>query len=457
MKKKTICAMMTGFLAVQGMEVHAETQQMTGEVESVLESMEMEKTSESEEKLSTDEKSDAPEVEEEISADENTEMEDEPEETEKLLPPTVIPDPEKEPAEKWEAQEEETTDEISPDQSETELDGVETEFPEPDETEPEWPESGESAGKELDFEDSKMEESEPENPEPAGQNPEEEKTEKEEKKSEELKSEKSQSEEEQENPNPAEAELEKPTIEETELQKPKAEAPNTENTKPEDLKQEEQPKAEPNTEEPKPESPLPAEKTQEVTTSPDDTPLQKEESSPPSAETSSESEAEEPSEIPPQIIADFLLSKINAETYEAPKTLTIRPADISTEVDPGYTPEILLEGDADTAEILSCMVNGAEADYEWKENKICLKAESLSEGYNRITVKVRDTNGIVRTMKPWEVNVKSQSPTAVSCGIGRKSAETGIWKSLRRLWDLIRTIAEIQNETARYLRALCRR
>ena len=31
MRKKTICAMMTGFLAVQGIEVHAETQQTTGE------------------------------------------------------------------------------------------------------------------------------------------------------------------------------------------------------------------------------------------------------------------------------------------------------------------------------------------------------------------------------------------------------------------------------------------
>ena len=194
-----------------------------------------------------------------------------------------------------------------------------------------------------------------------------------------------------------------------------------------------------------------------MTQSPDDIPLQKEESSRSPAETSSESETEELSEISPQIIADFLLSQMTGKTFEPQKPLLIRPTDTSTEVDPGYTPEILLEGAADTAEILSCMVNGAEADYEWKENKICLKAESLSEGYNRITVKVRDTDGVVRTMKPWEVNVKPQSQTIVSPGIGRKSAEIGIWKSLRRLWSLIRTIAEIQNETARYLRALCRR
>lgn len=126
-----------------------------------------------------------------------------------------------------------------------------------------------------------------------------------------------------------------------------------------------------------------------MTQDPDDIPLQTEESSPPPAETPSKSAGEEPSQIRPQIIADFVLSQIADEDFEAPNPLIIRPADTSVEIDPGYTPEILLEGAADTAEILSCMVNGSEAEYEWKENKICLKAESLSEGYNRITVKVR--------------------------------------------------------------------
>lgn len=41
MRKKTICAMMTGFLAVQGIEVHAETQQTTGEAASAVESVEL--------------------------------------------------------------------------------------------------------------------------------------------------------------------------------------------------------------------------------------------------------------------------------------------------------------------------------------------------------------------------------------------------------------------------------
>ena len=42
MRKKTICAMMTGFLAIQGIEVHAETQQATGEAASAVESVELE-------------------------------------------------------------------------------------------------------------------------------------------------------------------------------------------------------------------------------------------------------------------------------------------------------------------------------------------------------------------------------------------------------------------------------
>lgn len=203
--------------------------------------------------------------------------------------------------------------------------------------------------------------------------------------------------------------------------------------------------------------PVAAATPEEVTQDPDDIPLQTEESSPPPAETPSESAGEEPSQIPPQIIADFILSQIADEDFEAPNPLIIRPADTSVEVDPGYTPEILLEGAADTAEILSCMVNGSEAEYEWKENKICLKAESLSEGYNRITVKVRGADGIVRTMKPWEVNVKPKTSTLVSQRTSQKPKGTHLWQSLRRLWNLIRAIAEIQNQTTRYLRALCRK
>ena len=389
MRKKTICAMMTGFLAVQGIEVHAETQQTTGEAASAVESVELEAEiignsdvtaadgKAGPEELLPDEKS-----EEEPPIEEKPEQEPEPPEEktdpaetgkkekegeEKMLPPTVIPDPEKEPAERWEE-----TDTKESETEESENQTSETKAPEKEEPAV-MPDAGKSN------------------------------TEK------------------QEQTEPGQSSPEK-----------------------EELKTDEQ-------------LPVAAATSEEVTQDPDDTPLQTEESSPPPAETPSESAGEEPSQIPPQIIADFILSQIADEDFEAPNPLIIRPADTSVEIDPGYTPEILLEGAADTAEILSCMVNGSEAEYEWKENKICLKAESLSEGYNRITVKVRGADGIVRTMKPWEVNVKPKTSTLVSQRTSQKPKGTRLLQSLRRLWNLIRAIAEIQNQTTRYLRALCRK
>ena len=387
--------MMTGFLAVQGIEVHAETQQTTGEAASAVESVKLEAEiiensdvtdadgKAGPEELLPDEKS-----EEEPPIEEKPEQEPEPPEEkpdpaeigkketegeEKMLPPTVIPDPEKEPAERWEEGCEETDTKES-----------ETEEPENQTSETKTPEKEEPTVM--------------------------------------------------------------PDAGKTNTEKQEQTEPGQSSPEKEELKTDEQ-------------LPVAAATPEEVTQDPDDTPLQTEESSPPPAETPSESAGEEPSQTPPQIIADFILSQIAAEDedFEAPNPLIIRPADASVEVDPGYTPEILLEGAADTAEILSCMVNGSEAEYEWKENKLCLKAESLSEGYNRITVKVRGADGIVRTMKPWEVNVKPKTSTLVSQRTSQKPKGTRLLQSLRRLWNLIRAIAEIQNQTTRYLRALCRK
>lgn len=424
MRKKTICAMMTGFLAVQGIEVHAETQQTTGEAASAVESVELEAEiignsdvtdadgKAGPEELLPDEKS-----EEEPPIEEKPEQEPEPPEEktdpaetgkketeeEKMLPPTVIPDPEKEPAERWEEEEEEI--------SEDSESGKPEELPEAGDMGSGESESEEGC-EETDTKESETEESENQTSETKA------------------------------------PEKEEPTV------MPDAGKSNTEKqeqTEPGQLSPE---KEELKTDE---QLPVAAATPEEVTQDPDDTPLQTEESSPPPAETPSESAGEEPSQIPPQIIADFILSQIADEDFEAPNPLIIRPADTSVEIDPGYTPEILLEGAADTAEILSCMVNGSEAEYEWKENKICLKAESLSEGYNRITVKVRGADGIVRTMKPWEVNVKPKTSTLVSQRTSQKPKGTHLLQSLRRLWNLIRAIAEIQNQTTRYLRALCRK
>lgn len=444
MRKKTICAMMTGFLAVQGIEVHAETQQTTGEAASAVESVELEAEiiensdvtaadgKAGPEELLPDEKS-----EEEPPIEEKPEQEPEPPEEktdpaetgkketeeEKMLPPTVIPDPEKEPAERWE--------ETDTKESETEeSDSERTDFGEMDTEKPDYEDTG--------SEKSGTENLMPEDPEP-------EKPDMEETKQESPSTEKESENQTSETKAP---EKEEPTVMpdagKSNTEKQEQTGPGQSSPEKEELKTDEQ-------------LPVAAATPEEVTQDPDDIPLQTEESSPPPAETPSESAGEEPSQIRPQIIADFVLSQIADEDFEAPNPLIIRPADTSVEIDPGYTPEILLEGAADTAEILSCMVNGSEAEYEWKENKICLKAESLSEGYNRITVKVRGADGIVRTMKPWEVNVKPKTSTLVSQRTSQKPKGTRLWQSLRRLWNLIRAIAEIQNQTTRYLRALCRK
>lgn len=436
--------MMTGFLAVQGIEVHAETQQTTGEAASAVESVELEAEiiensdvtdadgKAGPEELLPDEKS-----EEEPPIEEKPEQEPEPPEEktdpaetgkketeeEKMLPPTVIPDPEKEPAERWE---ETDTKESGTEESDSER----TDFGEMDTEKPDY----EDAGSEKSGTENLMpEDSEPEKPD-----------------MEETKQESPSTEKESENQTSETKapEKEEPTVMpdagKSNTEKQEQTGPGQSSPEKEELKTDEQ-------------LPVAAATPEEVTQDPDDIPLQTEESSPPPAETPSKSAGEEPSQIRPQIIADFVLSQIADEDFEAPNPLIIRPADTSVEIDPGYTPEILLEGAADTAEILSCMVNGSEAEYEWKENKICLKAESLSEGYNRITVKVRGADGIVRTMKPWEVNVKPKTSTLVSQRTSQKPKGTRLLQSLRRLWNLIRAIAEIQNQTTRYLRALCRK
>ena len=447
MRKKTICAMMTGFLAVQGIEVHAETQQTTGEAASAVESVELEAEiignsdvtdadgKAGPEELLPDEKS-----EEEPPIEEKPEQEPEPPEEktdpaetgkketeeEKMLPPTVIPEPEKEPAERWEEEEKEI--------SEDSESGKPEELPEAGDMGSGESESEEGC-EETDTKESETEESDSERTD-FGE--------------EETKQESPSTEKESENQN---SETKAPEKEEPTVM-PDAGKSNTEKQEQTEPGQSSPEKEELKTDE---QLPVAAATPEEVTQDPDDIPLQTEESSPPPAETPSESAGEEPSQIPPQIIADFILSQIADEDFEAPNPLIIRPADTSVEIDPGYTPEILLEGAADTAEILSCMVNGSEAEYEWKENKICLKAESLSEGYNRITVKVRGADGIVRTMKPWEVNVKPKTSTLVSQRTSQKPKGTRLLQSLRRLWNLIRAIAEIQNQTTRYLRALCRK
>ena len=466
MKKKTICAVMTGFLAVQGIEVHAETQKMTGDIESTVENEKLKDESietgdmtdtgaqvDPEETLAGGKPKEEPSVDEKAQiAERKTDTEEngnKKTEGEEKMPSAIeFPDQKKEPAEK---REEEISKEPESGEVAEKIPGTEdlpsgeansekSDFKESEEEKDEGKTEFTEADRETDTEEPGLKKPDQEevgegpglaeaDQEEAGKGP---------------GLAEADQEEAGKGPGLAEAGSEKSENLMTEEKKPEEKGSESDETKREEPETDGQPSAEPI-------------QPEEVKQSPDDTPLQKEENSPASAETPSAGAKEELSEIPLQIISDFISSQTSTKTPVPKKVLTIHPTDTSSEVDPGYTPEILLEGAGDTAEILSCMVNGIEAEYEWKENRICLKAESLSDGYNRITVKVRDADGMVRSMKPWEVNVKPKPSVLVSRRAGQESKRNRFWQSLRRFWNLLRSIAEIQNQTTRYLRAFCRK
>ena len=466
MKKKTICAVMTGFLAVQGIEVHAETQKMAGDIESTVENEKLkdesietgdmtdtgaqvdpEKTlagGKPKEEPSVDEKVQI--VERETDTEENGNKKTEGEE--KMPSAIEFPDQKKEPAEK---REEEISKEPESGEVAEKIPGTEdlpsgeansekSDFKESEEEKDEGKTEFTEADRETDAEEPGLKKPDQEE---VGEGPGLAEADQEEAGKGSGFTE-ADREEAGKGPGLAEAGSEKSENLMAEEKKPEEKGSEPDETKREEPETDGQPSAE-------------RIQPEEVKQSPDDTPLQKEENSPASAETPSAGAKEELSEIPLQIISDFISSQTSTKTPVPQKVLTIHPTDTSSEVDPGYTPEILLEGAGDTAEILSCMVNGIEAEYEWKENRICLKAESLSDGYNRITVKVRDADGMVRSMKPWEVNVKPKPSVLVSRKASQESKRNRFWQSLRRFWNLLRSIAEIQNQTTRYLRAFCRK
>ena len=466
MKKKTICAVMTGFLAVQGIEVHAETQKMTGDIESTVENEKLKDESietgdmtdtgaqvDPEETLAGGKPKEEPSVDEKAQiAERETDTEEngnKKTEGEEKMPSAIeFPDQKKEPAEK---REEEISKEPESGEVAEKIPGTEdlpsgeansekSDFKESEEEKDEGKTEFTEADRETDAEEPGLKKPDQEE---VGEGPGLAEADQEEAGKGSGFTE-ADREEAGKGPGLAEAGSEKSENLMAEEKKPEEKGSEPDETKREEPETDGQPSAE-------------RIQPEEVKQSPDDTPLQKEENSPASAETPSAGEKEELSEIPLQIISDFISSQTSTKTPVPQKVLTIHPTDTSSEVDPGYTPEILLEGAGDTAEILSCMVNGIEAEYEWKENRICLKAESLSDGYNRITVKVRDADGMVRSMKPWEVNVKPKPSVLVSRKASQESKRNRFWQSLRRFWNLLRSIAEIQNQTTRYLRALCRK
>ncbi|MDD7739526.1 MAG: hypothetical protein SOT28_08695 [Fusicatenibacter sp.] len=89
-------------------------------------------------------------------------------------------------------------------------------------------------------------------------------------------------------------------------------------------------------------------------------------------------------------------------------------------VTPEYQPVIRMEN-SEKAEIVSCMINGVEADYHWENNEICISPEGLAEGNNRITVTVKDKTGEICEMEPWEFQVEEDLLASVQ---GTETEET---------------------------------
>ncbi|MGN0400318.1 MAG: hypothetical protein ACI4EO_09395 [Blautia sp.] len=73
-----------------------------------------------------------------------------------------------------------------------------------------------------------------------------------------------------------------------------------------------------------------------------------------------------------------------------------------------FDPEIAVES-IDAIEIVSCMVNGENVSYEWEKGKIKIPGENLKKGKNRISLTVRDAEGKVSEMEPWDFYVEPEN------------------------------------------------
>ena len=57
----------------------------------------------------------------------------------------------------------------------------------------------------------------------------------------------------------------------------------------------------------------------------------------------------------------------------------------------------------DDVKILSCMVNGQEADYRWRSGGIAVSGDMLKPGDNVIALETMDRAGNLSVMEPWKV------------------------------------------------------
>lgn len=109
------------------------------------------------------------------------------------------------------------------------------------------------------------------------------------------------------------------------------------------------------------------------------------------------------------------------ETGEAlpPAKVDIEEEEITLEYDKRYEKEsvtgdfeavILLPKDK-KIQIISCSVNGREEEYTITDNRLVIDKEELQEGKNRVLVTVKDEEGNMTVMEPWEFTVEKEDKT----------------------------------------------
>ncbi|MGI6094156.1 MAG: hypothetical protein ACOYBL_01875 [Lachnospiraceae bacterium] len=72
-----------------------------------------------------------------------------------------------------------------------------------------------------------------------------------------------------------------------------------------------------------------------------------------------------------------------------------------------FEPVILLPQDKQVS-VVSCSVNGIEESYRIEDNRLILDNKVLTEGKNRIVVTVRDEQGNLIVMEPWEFMMQAE-------------------------------------------------
>lgn len=66
-----------------------------------------------------------------------------------------------------------------------------------------------------------------------------------------------------------------------------------------------------------------------------------------------------------------------------------------------FTPRLSLENPQDVT-VISCSVNGREADYQINDGEMIIPKDALERGKNRIIITVKDQQGDLTVMEPWE-------------------------------------------------------